>query len=101
MAENSEPSSGEQAPAALMITKEALMGQSKCSAEEFVLFKDLPEPVEGTNKLILVCLNCKCKVMRPGYGSFTVSEVGHERLLINFYFILIVAISTMDHLISV
>ncbi len=77
MAESSESSSSGQPSAALVITEEALMGQSKSSAEEFLLFKDLPEPVhvEGTNKLMLVCLNCKCKVMRPGQGSLTEKEV--------------------------
>lgn len=82
MAENTESSSSSSAepPAAasLVMTQEMLMGQSKCSAEVFMLFDDLPKPVEGTNKLMLVCLNCKCKVMRPGYGSLTEKEVRNK-----------------------
>ncbi len=74
-----EPSASGQIPAGLGISAEKLMGQSKSSAEEFVDFKDLSEPQEGTNKLFLVCFNCKCKVMCPGYGTLVEKEVGHSR----------------------
>ena len=73
-----EGSTEEQAPPTLAVSAETLtglMGQSKSSADELVEFKDLSEPKEGKNKLILVCFNCKCKIIRPGYCSLIEKEV--------------------------
>ena len=72
------PSASGQIPAGLVISADKLMGQSKSSAEKFVDFKDLSEAQEDTNKLILVCFNCKCKVMSPGYGTLVEKEVGRN-----------------------
>ena len=70
-----EGSSGEKAPDTLAVSPEALMGQSKSSAEELLEFRDLSAPKEGKNKLILVCFNCKCKIIGPGYCSLIEKEV--------------------------
>ena len=74
-----EGSTGEKAPATLAVSSETLMGQSKSSAEELLEFRDLSDPKDGKNKLILVCFNCKCKIIRPGYCSLIEKEVNHTR----------------------
>lgn len=79
MAEGTDQSSNTgKPPAALVISEEKLMGQSKSSADNFVQFKDLSEPQEGTNKLVMVCLYCMCKIIRPGYGSLVEKEVSRS-----------------------
>ena len=56
-------------------TAALLTGQSKSNADTFLEFKDIENPEEGKNRLFIICDHCKCKVMRPGYGTLTEKEV--------------------------
>ncbi len=60
------------------ITAGLVSGQSKSKDSVFMKFSELAEPScdgEGKNKLHLVCLMCKCRVLRPGFGSLVEREV--------------------------
>ncbi len=50
-----------------------ILGQSKSKAEEFVEFKDLKD--SDKNSSMIVCQFCRCKILRPGYGSLEKEEV--------------------------
>ena len=52
-----------------------LMEQSKSEAMDLVEFREVQSPEEGKNKLCLICEQCKCQVMRPGYGKLVEKEV--------------------------
>lgn len=68
---------GENGPPMDAITAGLMSGQSKSTSEEFLQFSDLENPREGKNKLMLVCLHCKCKVIKPGYATLVDKEVIH------------------------
>ena len=52
-----------------------ILGQSKSEAEEFISSQDLDLSENVKNTLMLVCQFCKCKVLRPGYGTMTKTRV--------------------------
>ena len=58
------------------LTAELLMSQSKSGSEDLLDFGQLENASDGKNKLFLVCEHCKCKVMRPGYGTLVEKQVG-------------------------
>ena len=60
------------------ITAGLIAGQSKSTGEEFLKFSQLESPGEGKNKLVMVCLHCRCKVIRPGYATLVDKEVRCE-----------------------
>ena len=76
----SEPSSEGLANSGLSmeeITAGLVSGQSKSKESAFMKFSELEEPSsgEGKNKLHLVCLMCRCRVLRPGFGTLVEREV--------------------------
>lgn len=71
----SDPNSEGRGPAMEDITSGLMLGQSKSTGEEFLDFPDLENPREGKNKFVLVCQHCKCRVLRPGYGTLVDKEV--------------------------
>ena len=60
------------------ITAGLISGQSKSMGEEFVQFSDLENPREGKNRMVLVCLHCRCKVIKPGYATLVDKEVTNK-----------------------
>ena len=59
------------------ITAGLVSGQSKSKESVFMKFTEVEEPScgEGKNKLHLVCQMCKCRVLRPGFGTLVEKEV--------------------------
>lgn len=52
-----------------------LSRQSKSSSEMFLEFSELENVTEDKNSKCLVCRHCKCKVLKPGYGTLLEREV--------------------------
>ena len=77
MAEGQEPAGdsgggGSEAGQALQML---IAQQSKSLSESFVEFSELEKPEDGKNQKILICVHCRCKVMKPGYGRLVEKEV--------------------------
>ena len=76
-----EPSSGAEAgsggPNMEEITAGLVAGQSKSKDCVFMKFSEIEEPSseDGKNKLYLICQICKCKVLKPGFGTLVEREV--------------------------
>jgi len=56
-----------------------IMGQSKSKAEEFMTSEDVDLTENVKNTLVLVCQYCKCKVLKPGYGTLVKNKVSLSR----------------------
>ena len=75
MAESTNPpDSSEDAPST-NVANVSLSHQSKSGSESFLEFGALEGAGEGKNSVFLVCRYCKCKVLRPGYGTLVEREV--------------------------
>lgn len=57
------------------ITSDMIMHQSKSSSDDFIQFSELENPREGKNELFLICEQCKCRIVRPGFAVLTDKEV--------------------------
>ena len=66
-----------EAAAAPDIPVELVLGQSKSKSENFQEFGELDPETVGSdkNKVFIVCRSCKCKVLKPGYGTLVEKEV--------------------------
>lgn len=74
-----------EAQPVIQLSAELIAGQSKSKAESFLQFADVNESEDGRNTLVLVCKFCKCKVLKPGYGTMMKKEVSHHILLITAF----------------
>ena len=64
--------------------------QSKSSSDMFLEFSELENMREDKNSKCLVCRHCKCKVLKPGYGTLLEREV---RLLLNVHLLVLCALN--------
>ena len=77
MAEKGSPT-GEAAsnsPTMAEIASGLMLGQSKSTSEQFLGFSELEQPGDGKNKMVLVCQQCRSRVLKPGYGTLVDKEV--------------------------
>ena len=75
MAEGSDNSKAPETNEATPNSDTASAHQSKSSSESFLEFSELEGMGEGKNAVFLVCRYCRCKVLRPGYGTLIEREV--------------------------
>lgn len=77
MAEKGSPTdeAASNSPTMTEITSGLMVGQSKSTGEQFLGFSELEQPGDGKNKMVLVCQQCKSRVLRPGYGTLVDKEV--------------------------
>lgn len=54
--------------------------QSKSSSEIFLEFSELENSRGDKNSKCLVCRHCKCKVLKPGYGTLLEREVNISQI---------------------
>ena len=57
-----------------------VLGQSKSKSESFREFGELDAETVGAEKnaVFLVCRSCRCKVLKPGYGTLVEREVKRQ-----------------------
>lgn len=81
MAECPESGSTNPAPeggiACLDLSAALSLGQSKALAVCYYEFNELGQDAteEGKNSLALICRTCRCKVLKPNYGTLIEREV--------------------------
>lgn len=72
MAESNDASAPEGAPLSVLDAS-SLSGQSKSSSESFQEFDEID--LSNKDKYFLICIHCKCKVMRASVGTLIQKEV--------------------------
>lgn len=77
MAEKGSPTdeAASNTPTMAEIASGLMLGQSKSTGEQFLGFSELEQPRDGKNKMVLVCQQCRSRVLKPGYGTLVDKEV--------------------------